>query len=139
MSKVTPLHTTGKTVKGHSYGRNTMHMFEKQVQRGEVVDLDKLAEAMRVSNPQDGNLMDDLDAVIVATKAPGYWGIGKTITEALHNAQFIRPGDSVRVIECGPDAFIDEQGKFHAGESTPYGFFMAEGKVNINYEVITYG
>lgn len=48
--------------------------------------------------------------VIVSTTKPGYWGKSDTIDKAIRNAEWIGPGDEVRVAYVNAEAYVDEMG-----------------------------
>lgn len=58
---------------------------------------------------------EEQDHIIVMTTSPGYWGKGKSITEAIKNSEWINGGDKVMVLTCGEEAYINEMGQvtFH--------------------------
>lgn len=54
----------------------------------------------------------ELTHVLVMTVAfPGYWGKGKTLSEAIENAKWISAGDRIRVIRVDEAARVDELGQ----------------------------
>lgn len=53
----------------------------------------------------------ELSHIIVMTTAPGYWGKGKTVEEAIKAAKWIAGGDRVRVIKVDEKAFVNEMGE----------------------------
>lgn len=66
--------------------------------------------------------------IIVMTTAPGYWGMGETIKEALEKAEWIRARDKVRVVKCGPEARITEMGDIEYDKDVGYSI-VGEGVV----------
>lgn len=66
--------------------------------------------------------------VIVMTTAPGYWGKGETVEEALAKAEWIRAKDKVRVVKCGPEARITEMGSIEYDKDVGYSI-VGEGVV----------
>ena len=48
--------------------------------------------------------------IVREARFPGSWGRGKTIEEAIKNAQWIPPGSKVHLIKCDAKAYIDEMG-----------------------------
>ena len=69
------------------------------------------------------------DHIIVMTTSPGYWGKGKTMGEAIKNAEWINGGDEVVVIICGEEAYVDEMGGICYDGEVGY-YTVGKGTVN---------
>lgn len=80
----------------------------------EMAEESKARAAARVDDapPQD-------HVIVMSDGWPGYWGLGKTITEAVKNAQWLETGDKVIVVACEADAYVDDYGTLYRHVKTP--------------------
>ena len=51
--------------------------------------------------------------VVLDTGFTGYWGEGKTISEALTNAEWLKEEDTVTLYLCSEDAQVLDNGTIH--------------------------
>lgn len=125
----------GESRRGLSYSEGFYRKYHDRILRGEDIDLDKLAREMQYNRALEDPSTAAFPSFIVSTVFPAYWGKGTTVSDALRDAKFIRPGDHVRVFRCWPDAYIGDDGNLHTGDICPYAIDIGVGKVNSQYEV----
>jgi hypothetical protein len=67
---------------------------------------------------------------IVMSMAPGYWGRGDTIRDAIRKAKYLTRGTPVRVIKVDAEAYVDELGMlcYHARKVIGIGHISYDGK-----------